>query len=92
MSKKNGLNSKSVTLHMDPEVAQIVDQTMINFGLDSKSNTICMMIHAFSSMFPERTTVFEVAQAASRELRRAEFDSLAEYYENRAKVARASAQ
>lgn len=91
MSKKNP-NAHTITVHMDPEIAQIVDQTLINFGLDNRSSTICMMVKAFSSMFPERTTVFEVAQQATREIRKAEFESLATYYEERAKVARASAR
>ncbi len=91
MSKKNP-NAHQVTIHMDPEVAQIVDRTLIDFGLENRSSTICMMIHAFGSMFPERTTIFQAAQQATREIRKAEFEALAEHFELRAKVARSSAQ
>lgn len=89
MSKKH-FNTSQVTIHLDLELAQAIDQTMLSFGMESRAETIMMMCRAWGSMFPENSTVFEIAVAAAKKLRKDEFEALATHYETRARIFRSS--
>ncbi len=86
MARSNKTNTSStVTVHLEPEVRQIVDQTMLNFGLDGRSATIAMIIASWQAAIPENTMVYLIAQQATREIRKHLFDKLAAFFENEAK-------
>jgi hypothetical protein len=82
-------NYKSVTAHLTPELAFQFDRLMIDFGVESKSAMLGIIIESFMAMNPESSTVHLIAQQAVKEMRTNEFESLANYYEQRAKLMRA---
>jgi len=90
MSRRSNKSAttRTVSVHLEPDIAQALEQTMISFGLENKSETVIMMMRAFLSAVPENTTVFEVCQQSVREIRKAEFTALAEFYEARARMYR----
>jgi outer membrane biogenesis lipoprotein LolB len=71
------------------DLAQAVDQTMVQFGLSSRSETLVMMVKSWLSANPEQTTIFEVTQQAVREIRKFEFEGLANYFAERSKAYKA---
>lgn len=87
MARSNKTNTTStVTLHMEPEIRQVVDQTMMNFGLENRSSTICMIIGSWASAMLENKVIFDVCQQSVREVRKAEFEALARHFDDRAKL------
>lgn len=91
MSRAKGNQYKTITVGLDPELAYALDRAMIDFGLDSKGDTVRMIIKAWLSMTPLDTTVYEVCQQSVKEIRKGEFDALANFYEERARLARSGA-
>jgi hypothetical protein len=79
---------KQVTVHLDEEMAQLVDRTMIDFGLDSKSAVVQMMIRAWGSAMPVDAITFETTLQSIRELRKHEFEALSKFYDERAQMYR----
>jgi len=75
-----------LNLNDDPELAQQIDQRMVSFGLDSRSNTVKAMLIAHCSAYPVETEIAQVAAAAVRESRVAEYNALREYYEGRVRL------
>lgn len=73
-----------VNLSDDPELAQQIDQRMVSFGLDSRSNTVKAMLTAHCSAYPVETEIAQVALAAVRESRNAEYAALREFHLGRA--------
>lgn len=87
---KSGL--RCVTVYIDDDVAQQLDQMMVSFGLDNKSQAAGVAIKAGLSAIPVETTIHEVSQASVKNIHKHEFDALAEYLEGRAKLYRASSR
>ena len=79
---------KQISFSVDPELARLVDETMISFGLDNRGDTMRMILRAWLSMVPIDTTVYEVCQIAVKQMREAEFAALAKHYEDRSKMYR----
>ena len=77
---------RSVTVQLDEDAAHVLDQTAIDFGLESRAGAALMMIRAWGSAMPMDTTVYEVTRQAVREVRRHEFEALAKFYDERAKM------
>lgn len=84
----SGENKLRVQIVLDPELAQQLDQTMLSFGLESRSMTIQMMMKGWLSTVPVNATIHELCLQTLRELKNAEFVSLTEYHEQRARLYR----
>ncbi len=84
----SGERPKTVVVHLgeDLDLAQQLDQYMVSFGLDSRSQTVKAILAAHFSAYPEQTLVFQVALAAVKQQRYAEYEALKEFYEGRARL------
>jgi hypothetical protein len=90
--KNNDGRTRYISLNLtdDPEIAQHIDQWMVSYGLDSRSQTLKVMIKTAVSAVPMDTMIFEIAQAAVKQSRMTEYDALREFYEGRARLFGAS--
>lgn len=77
-----------VTVPMDAELAQALDQTMISFGIDHRGDCAAMMMRGWLSAVPLDTTVHEVCRISVKRTRQHEFEALAQYYADRAAMYR----
>jgi len=86
--KNNDSRARYISLNLtdDPELAQQVDQWMVSYGLDSRSQALKVMIKTAISAVPLDTMIFEIAQAAVKQSRMTEYDALREFYEGRARM------
>ncbi len=76
--------SRSITVHLEPDLAMMLDQAMVNFGLDSRSAMVNVMMRGWLSAVMENTTIFEICQQSVKEIRKAEFEALALFFASRA--------
>lgn len=91
MAKSNkSTTSSTMSLHLEPDLRQVVDQAMINFGLENRSSTVGMIIASWSAAMLENATILEVCRQSVSEVRKAEFAALADFYESRARLFRSS--
>lgn len=79
---------KSVTIHMDDELAQQVEQTMISFGLESKSAAAAALIRAGYGAIAGDAFLNEVLQTELKNFRDNESRALAHFFEERARLFR----
>jgi hypothetical protein len=73
---------------MDHDFTQRLDQTKIDFGLDSRADALIMMAEGWMSAMMENATIHTIVQQSVRDLKKAEFTALAEFYEGRARIYR----
>lgn len=81
----NGPKHSSVTVPLDEELAAALDRTMIAFGLENRQQTARMALAAWVSAVMEDSTVQLMCQQAVEQVRKNEFEALAEFYDRRRK-------
>lgn len=92
MSRKKHPDKKHIMVHVSDETAFAIDEWVMGLGLDSRSAAAGMLIHAGLSAVPVDTVIYEILQHTQRERQKAEFQALADYYQNRANLYRAVGQ
>ena len=65
---------------MDADLAQQVDQTMVQFGLQNRADTIVALVAAQLTAMPLDSIVFFVTQQAVKEIRRHQFEALSNFF------------
>lgn len=86
MSRKNNVNRwKSVSIPLTEEDAAQLDRAMISFGLESRSEVAAMALHAWLAASMENATIHEMCRMAVEQIRKNEFEALAQHYRQRAK-------
>ncbi len=81
--RKNGdPYSHSVTVRIDHDTAQQLDQFQNAFGLETRGSAILALMKAGMSSVPMDTAIFEISQASVREHRRWFTDALAKFFED----------
>lgn len=74
---------RKVTVTLDPDTAQHLDQMMMHLGLESRGGTLLMLIQAQLSATPLDSLEFSAIQTTLRLLREQETSWLAQQYEQR---------
>lgn len=76
---------KSVSIPLDEETAAQLDRAMLSFGLDSRGQVAAMAIQAWLAAVLENATIHAMCQQAVEQIRKNEFQALADHYAKRAK-------
>lgn len=85
MSRKSQVGKyKSVTIALDEEMAAQLDRAMIAFGLDSRQQVGTIAVGAWLAAVMEDATIHQMCQQAVDQVRKNEFQALADYYAKRA--------
>lgn len=79
---------KSVTVHLDEELAYQVEQTMISFGLDNKSQAAAALMRSGYGAIAGDAFLSSVLHDELKRFRDNESESLARHFEDRAKLFR----
>lgn len=86
--KKPQKSYKSVTVHMDEELALQVEQTMISFGLESKTLAAAALMRAGYGAIAGDAFLQEVLNDELKRFRDNESEALAMHFEERARLFR----
>lgn len=85
MSQPKKGKYRSVSVPLDDEMAAALDRAMVSFGVESRSQMAGVALGAWLAAVPENATIHEMVQLALEQMRKNEFQALAEYYSKRAR-------
>lgn len=82
--KKNGSVTRSVTVHFSEEFAFALDNYIVGLGLADRASGLIALAEAGMSSLPLESMLGSVLQQCVKELKREEFQALADHYASRA--------
>ena len=88
MSRGFGKKSpyKTITVHVDEDMAYEIDQRMTYFGIESKGAALLALARAGAAQIPMDAYVLEMQLQSQKEMRRREEVALAEFYDERSRL------
>lgn len=82
--KQNQNPTRTITVHFDDEFAQLLDQYMFQFGLESRGDTVAALARSAMSAIPLQGLNSEMLRLSLKEIKSAEYQALTEHFEQRA--------
>lgn len=82
--KPNQNPTRTITVHVDDELAQLLDQYMFQFGLESRGDAVAALTRAAMSAIPLQGLESEMLRLTMKQIRAQEYESLTQHFEQRA--------